>query len=242
MSVIIFILLTLVSSFLGGLIAFKYRDHLHIVLGFTAGILLSVVAFDLMPEIMEMTADLSVDPLVPMVALIAGFFIFHILEKAVLIHHSNEDHYGPHTHPTVGIVSALALAAHSFLDGVGIGLGFQVSPALGMLVSLGVISHAFSDGLNTVTLMLQHKNTTKKVFMFLGIVAFAPVLGGLSTLFFTVPEEILLIYLGFFAGFFLYIGASEVLPEAHSQRPSGRAVLATIAGVALMFIATIFLH
>lgn len=242
MSVIIFIFLTLVSSFLGGLIAFKYRDRMHIVLGFTAGILLSVVAFDLMPEIMEMTQELAVDPLVPMVALIAGFFLFHILEKAVLVHHANEDQYGPHTHPTVGVVSALALAAHSFLDGVGIGLGFQVSSALGIIVSLGVISHAFSDGLNTVSLMLQHKNPTKKVFLFLGIVAIAPVLGGLSTLFFTVPSEILLIYLGFFAGFFLYIGASEVLPEAHSQRPSGGAVLATIVGVVLMFFATTFLH
>lgn len=242
MSAIIFIFLTLISSFFGGLLAFRYRDHLHIVLGFTAGILLSVVAFDLMPEIMEMTQELAVDPMVPMVALIAGFFLFHILEKAVLVHHANEDQYGPHTHPTVGVVSALALAAHSFLDGVGIGLGFQVSPELGMLVSLGVISHAFSDGLNTVTIMLQNHNPAKKIMLFLSIVAVAPVLGGLSTLFFSVPQEILLIYLGFFAGFFLYIGASEVLPEAHSQRPSGRAVLATIAGVLFMFSATIFAH
>jgi ZIP family zinc transporter len=238
MSVIIFIVLTLISTFLGGLLAFKYRDQLHIVLGFTAGILLSVVAFDLLPEIMEMTQELGVDPIVPMVALIAGFFIFHVLEKTLLIHHAHEDQYGPHTHPTVGIASALALAAHSFLDGVGIGLGFQVSPALGMLVSLGVISHAFSDGLNTVTLMLQHQNPAKKTMWFLVIVAFAPVLGGLSTLFFTVSQNILLLYLGFFAGFFLYIGASEVLPEAHSQRPSGRAVLATITGVIFMFVAT----
>jgi zinc and cadmium transporter len=74
--------------------------------------------------------------------------------------------------------------------------------------------------------------------MLLLIDALAPVLGVISTLFFTVPENILLIYLGFFAGFLLYIGASDILPEAHSQHSSYKTILMTILGVLFIFTVT----
>jgi zinc and cadmium transporter len=70
--------------------------------------------------------------------------------------------------------------------------------------------------------------------------ALAPILGGLSTLLFTVPNNILVLYLGFFAGFLLYIGASEILPEAHSEKSSSATVLMTFLGVLLIFIVTRF--
>src|SRR5581483_1951112 len=109
----------------------------------------------------------------------------------------------------VGVMSALALAGHSFMDGVGIGLGFQINPAVGLLVAIAVISHDFTDGMNTVTLMLNTNNTTKKSKMFLLLDALTPVLGALSTLLFKVSPHFLVWYLGFFAGFLLYIGASD---------------------------------
>src|SRR5258706_331434 len=87
-------------------------------------------------------------------------------------------------------------------------LGFT---AVGLLVAIAVISHDFSDCLNTVSLMLAHKNTTAKAKKMLLIDAIAPVLGAASTLLFTLPEKALVIYLGFFAGFLLYIGASDIL-------------------------------
>src|SRR6185436_2217410 len=101
------------------------------------------------------------------VALVAGFLIFHILEKSISIHHSHEDEYADHKHPHIGMASALALIGHSFMDGVGIGLGFQVSPAVGILVAIAVIAHDFTDGMNTVSLMLRHKNSTPRARMFL---------------------------------------------------------------------------
>jgi zinc transporter ZupT len=235
---LLFIFLTFASTFLGGLLALKYRDKLHLVLGFTAGVLLGVVAFDLLPEIIEMVGSLGVSPIAPMVALVVGFFAFHIIEKWILIHHSQEESYGPHKHPTVGVFSALAISGHSFLDGVGIGLGFQVSPEVGILVAVAVISHAFSDGLNTVSLMIAHENSVPRTLKLLSLNAIAPVLGGLSTLFFSVPEQSLLLYLGFFAGFFLYIGASDILPEAHSENSSLLTILATVLGTLLIFFVT----
>lgn len=232
----LFIFLTFVSTFVGGLLCVKFKNKTNLILGFTAGVILGVVAFDILPEIISMVSDLSVDPISPMIALVCGFLVFHIAEKFLLVHHSHEDNYGPHTHPTIGKFQALALAGHSFLDGVAIGLGFQISGATGILVAIAVIAHDFSDGLNTVSLMLRHKNTEKQALKFLFIDSIAPVLGGISTLFFSLSEKSLLLYLGFFAGFLLYIGASDILPEAHSKNSSIKTVCMTVLGALFMYI------
>ncbi|MDD2823208.1 MAG: ZIP family metal transporter [Candidatus Daviesbacteria bacterium] len=235
---IVFALLTFISTLLGGFVGLKYRDKLHIILGYTAGVLLAVVAFEILPEIITLVGENHVDPIIPMIALVIGFLIFHILEKMLLIHHAQEEEYGHHKHPTVGILSALALSGHSFLDGIGIGLGFQISPEIGILITIAVISHDFTDGLNTVTLALINKNSSKKAFLLLLLDAIAPVLGFFASSFFSFPGNILVIYLGFFAGFLLYIGASEILPEAHSQHSSIGTILMTILGVISIFLVT----
>lgn len=218
----------------------KYQDRLHLILGFTAGVLLGVVSFDIFPEIIKLVNQLNIDPIRPMVALVVGFLVFHVLEKVLLIHHEQEEVYGKHKHPVVGAVSALALACHSFLDGVGIGLGFQISSALGLLIGIAVIAHDFSDGLNTVSLALMHKNTRKRAVFFLLLDAIAPVLGAASTMFFSIPAGMMLLYLGFFAGFLLYIGASEILPEAHSEHSSYRTIAMTVLGSLFIFLVTRF--
>ncbi len=234
----VFIFFTFVSTFLGGILALKFRDKMHLILGLTAGIILGVVAFDIFPEIIEMTNSLGVDPIYPMIFLVLGFLMFHIAEKLLLVHHSHEDHYGPHTHPTIGKFQSLALSGHLFLDGIGIGLAFQISEATGIFVAIAVISHAFADGLNTVSFMIRHNNTDKRTMQFLFINALAPVLGGLATLFFTLSEKTLLMYLGFFAGFLLYIGVSDILPEAHSKNSSLKTVGMTVLGVLIIFLIT----
>lgn len=234
--VFIFAFLTLVSTFLGGFFAIKFKDKLHLVMGFCAGVLVGVVAFDILPEIIQQIKENNFNSMWPMVALVAGFLIFHIMEKLIVIHHCHECDYAEHKHPHVGILSAIALAGHSFLDGVGIGLGFQVNITIGILVSIAVISHDFTDGMNTVTLMLTNKNSTKQAKNFLILDAVTPTLGALSTLFFTIPNRFLVLYLGFFAGFLLYIGASDILPEAHSKHSSYKTIALTVMGAIFIFI------
>lgn len=229
---------TFLSTLAGGLIGIKNRDRMHRFLGYTAGVLLGVIAFDLLPEIFELLRDLDQAPTGAMIALVCGFLGFHIVEKSILIHHSNEDEYETHKHPQVGVASALALIGHSFLDGVGIGLGFQAGESIGIAVAVAVIAHDFTDGLNTVNLMLLNRNKPRKATMFLIADALAPVLGALSTVLFTISDSLLVIYLGFFAGFLLYIGASEILPEAHSKHSSYQTIGTTILGVAFIFIVT----
>lgn len=231
---------TFLSTLAGGLTAIKNKKYIHYILGFTAGIILGVIAFDILPELFAMVQANNLSPTLPMVALVVGFLAFHILEKTLLIHHAHEDEYGRHKHPHVGMASALALSAHSFLDGVGIGLGFQVNAAVGLAVAVAVIGHDFADGINTVSLMLTHKNSVARSLRLLLLDALAPVLGVLSTMFFTIPEPRLVIYLGFFAGFLLYIGASDILPQAHEENSSRITIALTILGTAFMFVITRF--
>jgi len=227
------------STLGGGALALRFRDRLHYLLGFTAGVLLGVVAFDLLPEIFSLSRENAFDPSAAMVALVVGFLLFHSLEKFVLVHPAQENHYSHHHHPHVGLASAAVLAAHSCMDGVAIGIGWQVSPMVGLTVALAVIAHDFSDGLNTVSLMLRHRNSTRRAIAMLVVDALAPLLGVLLTLAFTIPPFQLMVYLGFFAGFLLYIGVSDILPEAHSRAGPGiaaRLIALTCCGAAFVWL------
>jgi len=213
-----------ISTLGGGALALRFRDRLHYLLGFTAGVLLGVVAFDLLPEIFSLAREHGFDPAASMIALVVGFLLFHSLEKFVLVHPAQEEHYSHHHHPNLGLASAAVLAAHSCMDGVAIGVGFQVSPLVGLTVAIAVIAHDFSDGLNTVAMMLRHRNSTGRAVAMLLLDALAPIAGVASTLLFSIPPYQLMLYLGFFAGFLLYIGVSDILPEAHSRAGPGVAL------------------
>ena len=241
MNSVLFSLLAFLSTSVGGLFALKFRDRMHFILSFTAGVLLGVVCFEVLPEIFELAHEKSIDATGAMIALVVGFLVFHSLEKFLLIHHAHEGEYAAHRHPQLGFLSAFSLVGHSFMDGVGIGLAFQVSQSVGVIVAIAVISHDFCDGLNTVTLMLVNHNKTRRAMLMLLLDALAPVFGAASTLVIQLPPSSLTIYLGFFAGFLLYIGASDILPEAHSQNRSSitlSLIALTCLGAAFIFFVT----
>lgn len=228
---------TFVSTLCGGLTGLKNRDRLHRLLGFTAGVVMGVVAFDLLPEIFKSLGH-GVSAREAMLSLVVGFLLFHIIEKSILIHHSQEHEYEVHHHPQVGVASALALTGHSFLDGLGIGLGFQAGTGVGIAVAIAVIAHDFADGLNTVTLMLVNNNNRRRAFGMLLLDAFAPVVGAIVGTLVHISDGALTLYLGFFAGFLLYIGASEILPEAHSKHSSYATIGLTVLGATFIFFVT----
>jgi ZIP family zinc transporter len=238
MEAILLSLGTFVSTFIGGLFGIKHRDRLHTIISFTAGVLIAVAFFDILPEVFQITTEQKLPIIYGMIAVVCGFLAIHVLEKLAVIHSSHEEEYAEHKHPLVGSVGAGGLAFHSFLDGVGIGLGFQVSPHVGLLIAIAVIAHDFCDGLNTVSLMLVNKNSIKRSLYFLALDAITPILGVLTTFFFRIPETVLVGYLGFFAGFLLYLGASDLLPEAHSQHSSYKLLGLTILGIVFIFIVT----
>lgn len=229
-----------VSTLVGGWFAIRHKRHLRHILGFTAGIIMGVIAFDILPEMFEIIHEFNLDPTWAMIALVLGFLGFHIVEKLLLLHHEHETQYGAHRHPQVGVLSALALGGHGLLDGIGIGLAFQVNVGVGIAVSLALVAHKFADGLNAASLMLFHKNSVKNTIRMVFVNALLPIVGALSTLLFVLPEQYLPLYLGFFAGFLLYIGASDILPQAHDEKSDRLTILLTVLGIAFMFVVTRF--
>lgn len=229
---------TVVSTLLGGMFALRFKDKLHLILGFSAGAVIGVAFFDLLPEAIELASkDYDVAFITSIVAL--GFVVYTVLDRFVFLHsHESDEHRDHNTTPQTnkrGILGAGSLSVHSFLDGAAIGLAFQVSASVGAIVAVAVLVHDFSDGINTVNMILKNSGTRAQAFKWLLIDAAAPVLGVISTLFFTVPESSLGIILAVFTGFFLYIGASDLLPESHHGHPTVWTTFATIVGVAVLY-------
>ncbi|MGN6330056.1 MAG: ZIP family metal transporter [Motilibacteraceae bacterium] len=229
---------TVLSTLGGGLFALRFRSAVRLILGLTAGVVLGVVAFDLLPELFHLTQTTGTPVRTAMVAVVAAFLGFHILEKSLLAHHGGEDQHAGQHHPTVGLVTALALVGHSLADGIAIGLAFQVSAGVGLAVAVAVIGHDFADGLNTVTLVLAHGNSMRRAGALLAADALAPLAGAAIGYAVHVPAQVLLLYLGAFTGFLLYIGAAQILPEAHTPRPSRGALALTVIGVGLLYAIT----
>ena len=220
------------STLLGGLFSIRFRDKLHLVLGFSAGAVIGVAFFDLLPEAIGLAgSSYRVSVVTSIVAL--AFLLYLFLDRFVILHaHADEEGHGKR-----GVLGAGSLSFHSFLDGLGIGFAFQVSPAVGAVVTAAVLTHDFSDGINTVNLILKTGGSHRAAFRWLLADAVAPVIGIATTLVFTVPESVLGLILASFCGFFIYIGASDLLPESHHRHPTIWTTIMTALGIGVMYAA-----
>lgn len=226
--VILFGILAFGATFLGGLFALRYKDKLHLILGFSAGAIIAVAFFDLLPEALTLSGSMER----AMVLIATGFFLFMVLDRSLFFHghHTEEE-----AHEAQGTLKAGSLSVHSFLDGLAIGLAFQVSTAVGIIVTVAVLVHDFSDGINTVNMVLKHGGSAARARKWLFVDALAPMVGVIATLFFSVPETVLGGILAVFAGFFLYIGASDLLPESHHAHPTVWTTVATLVGATILY-------
>ena len=201
-----------------------------------------------MPEVIDIMTTTSVPTVYVMGSIVLAFLSFHVLDRIIVIHSMSHGH--PPTKdatndPLValgGMIRAGGLSLHSLLDGVAIGSAFQIGAQFGLVVGLAVIFHDFSDGLNTVTVMLRAGSTKRTAYSWLFLNALTPSVGVLATFFVSLSTGVLAIVLAFFVGEFLYIGAADLLPEAHQRGTSLRLVMATILGVLLIFGVTRFLN
>jgi len=231
--------ITVIATFMGGLLALRAKDRFHLVLGLSAGLLLGLVGFDLLPEIFEMnSSDLGGVKTISL-ALISGFLFLHFLEQFVGSHEPAESDYGhDHKHAVeiAGVVGAIAMAGHIFLDGVALALAFKVSTELGIAVFIAMIVHAFSDGLNTVALLIKTNQWREKGKYLLGLDAVARIGGAAIGSALTISDANLAIYLAAFSGIVIYLATSHILPEAHSKHPSKVTMVATLTGVVIMWL------
>ncbi|MEU9237035.1 ZIP family metal transporter [Streptomyces subrutilus] len=216
----------------GGWTAQRVTDRRHLVLGLAGGLMLGVVGLDLLPEALHAAGREVFGVPLALLLFVAGFLVAHVVERLLAVRqaaHGAED--GVRV-PQVGLTAAAAMVGHSLADGVALGAAFQVGGGMGVAVALAVITHDFADGFNTYTLTRLYGNARRKALMMLFADAAAPVVGAASTLLFTLPEEPLGAYLGFFGGVLLYLAAAEILPEAHHEHPALSTLMCTVGGVA----------
>jgi ZIP family zinc transporter len=215
------------STLAGGLLALRLRDKLHLILGFSAGAVIGVAFFDLLPEAINVGRRFH-DPGAILSWSAIGFLSYLVLDR-ILSFHGAAVHRGGFT--------ASVLCVHSLLDGVGIGLAFQTSRAVGIIMAIAVLTHDFSDGINTMNVVLKNRGARAAALSWLLLDAVAPVIGIASTSFFVLPGERFGVVLALFGGFFLYIGASDLIPESYHAHPKFLTTAMTLAGAAVLYLA-----
>jgi zinc transporter ZupT len=219
------------STFLGGLFALRFKDKLHLILGFSAGAVVAVAFFDLLPEALELG---GIHPAAFTASLVGlGFVVYMVLDRAIVLHADHD----PMLDHGRGKLGAGSLVLHSYLDGLALGLAFHVSNAVGLVVAIAVLTHDFSDGINTINLILKHRGTRGEAIRWLAMDAAAPLVGVGTTYFLAIPTPLLGSMLAVFCGFFTYIGASELLPESHHAHPTKWTTIMTILGLAVVYAA-----
>lgn len=220
---------TVVSTLLGGAVAFRLHRELVTLIAFTGGIVVAVALFDVLPEAIDaLDSPRRVTTLIG-----AGFIGFFLIERFLVLHHRDEAEQA-RAHARVGAFGAAGLSLHSFIDGLGIGFAFHVSTATGLLVFLAVVSHDFADGMNTVSFVLRQSGDRRSARIWLVVDSLAPFFGAIVGASVDISEKGLGYVLALYTGFFLFIGATDLLPEAHSH-PSWRRVGLTVAGFAATF-------
>ena len=228
--------LTVLSTLGGGLVALRMHRDVHTLIALTGGIVVAVALFDVLPEAIEAVGDEHRVTLLVGV----GFLGFFLAERVLVLHH-RDDPEQARAHARVGVLGAAGLSAHSFIDGLGIGLAFGIDTATGLLVFLAVVSHDFADGLNTVSFILRQSGNRAQAVRWLAVDAIAPLLGAIVGASLNVSEAQLGYLLALYAGFFLFMGATDLLPEAH-EHPSRVRVALTTFGFAAVFLLTLAAH
>ena len=190
---------------------------------FAAGALLAAAFLDLLPEASAMDDAKTI-----MIAALAGFIAFFVLERSLSwFHHHHDDEDDERRQTTTLIVIGDTL--HNFIDGLAIGAAFVVSPAIGIVTTIAIAAHEIPQEIGDFGLMLSKGMKKKRVVLVNIISALATVVG--ATIIYWLGDSFALnqgILLAVTAGFFIYIAASDIIPTIHAERRKKLANLQTI--------------
>lgn len=195
------------------------RIESRYIIGFAAGVLLAVSFLDILPEV-NLKEDAAV--------LALGFVTFYVLEKVMMIHACGEHECETHQ---IGPVAVVGMALDNFIDGVGIAVGYLISPFLGLSITAAVVLHEIPQGITSALIMKEAKWSRARIVGALGLAAFLYPMGALMAG--LIPGPFLEKALAFIAGDFIYIGASDLLPEAH-RKFNWKVILSVVSGMAFM--------
>jgi zinc and cadmium transporter len=205
------------------------------LISFASGALLSASLLDILPESLELNGN-------AVFYVLLSFLAFYILEQNVVVHAGHEDpacsaESEMHRRHTLGVISFLGIGFHSLLDGVIIGAGFADSAVTGLIATVGVILHEFPEGLSIMAILLHAGLTRTKALAYSVIVALATPVGAMVSYVALqgIRADILGGLLGIAAGSFLYIAASDLIPETRRQSSPYNVPL-VISGIATLLV------
>ena len=224
------------------------RRHSASLVSFSAGVLLGVGFLHILPEALELNAQ------APGFILLA-FILFYFLEHHLLIHAGHEEQHHAHlavddcrdgccTHPhPLGMVAFFGMALHSAIDGMIIGTGFEVSHDLGLLAALGVIAHEVPEGIAMLAILLHYGWPRRKAIELTSFVAVATPVAALISYAVVrdLSPQLLGALLAMAGGSFVYIAASDLIPESHRSRGLP-ASIALVAGILTAVLAGMVTH
>jgi zinc transporter ZupT len=216
------------SDVFGGWLALR-REHFddpRYVIAFSSGIVVAAVFFELMPE---SVVGLPEDALrAQMLVMATGFFSFYLVEKTIMLHACGEPECTTHAYsPTM----VAGMAADNLIDGIGIAVGFLLSPLVGLVVTIVVVAHEIPQGITSAELLKHAKWPPRSIVFVLVGAGSAYVVGALLAG--VVSPEFYQAALAFVTGTFVYIGAADLMAEAH-RRFNVKVILAVVAGAILM--------
>ncbi len=247
--IIIFTLIGSVISLVGGIlllinknIALKVSPFLT---AFAAGSLLATAFFDLLPESAELLKELGVEMNLPLWTLV-GILAFFLLER--FIHHHHHYHHGKDHGQDVAGEQKTAVpliiigdTIHNFTDGVAIAATFLISIPLGIVTALVVAVHEIPQEIGDFGLMLNKGLSRGKVLLVNLLSSLSAIAGAaLTYLYKDHIEQLLPAILALTAGFFIYIAASNLIPEIHHRDNQKVAFWETVMlflGVAVVYFA-----
>lgn len=205
----------------------EHFDDPRYIIAFSSGIVVAAVFFELLPEAV---VGLPEDALRWHMLLVAGgFFSFYVVEKVLMLHACGEPECTTHAYsPTM----VAGMAADNVVDGVGIAAGYLIDPLIGLIVTLVVVAHEIPQGITSAELLKHAKWKRRNIYTVLLIAGAAYVVGAGLGNFITAQLE--QAALAFVTGTFIYIGAADLMAEAH-RRFNVKVILAVLVGAAIMY-------
>lgn len=179
------------------------------IINFSAGVMLAIAFFHLIPESMEFNSKSAFYVLI-------GFLIMFFLQFILLFHPCHDDD-DCQTHSNIGLTAMAGLSFHSLLDGLIIAIGFEANTHLGILTTLAIILHKIPDGITISSILLHSKISKKKILSFSFLTAiFTPIGTILGILILkNISQSLLGILIAATAGSFIFLSASDLIPETH---------------------------
>ena len=199
---------------------------------FAAGVLITVALIGLLPEAFEVVGETA------FVIVLATFFTAYLFEHVFFgIHHHGEHQHGRDYRSSVPLV-LIGDTIHNFIDGVAIGASFLISPGLGLITALSTFLHEVPHEIGDFGILLKAGWSRSKILIINIISASATIIGAFALLLFLDNEALIGSLLAVSAGIFLYLGASDFLPNIQEGYPNKlKAVLPLALGVLIMYIA-----